>query len=144
MKKILLAIAILMSIGCTVQPITTSFDCYTDCKTELVNMQAYTSKFSFYTMTKSTKDGFSASMSSQDNFNFRSGMVTNGYMNVWIEGKKINVEAVNNAMNDFDMVYNLRIAKDYNWPGEKVHKMQSVVIREDGMVDALFLNNRSY
>lgn len=144
MKKLLLALAIFASVGCSVQPITSTFDCKTDCKTELTNMAAYTSKFSYYTMTKSTKDGFSASMSSQDNFNFRSGSVSNGYMNVWIEGRKINVEAVNNAMNDTDMVLALEKAKDYNWPAEKVHKMQSVLVDDRGMVDQLFLNNRSY
>ncbi|MBK5013979.1 hypothetical protein [Pantoea sp. S62] len=67
-----------------------------------------------------------------------------GYVNVWIEGKRINVEAVNNGINDTDMVTALNKAKDYDWQKEKVHPKQSVLIDDRGMVDQLYLNNRAY
>lgn len=144
MEKILLASMILLSVGCASKPVTTSFDCATDCKTELANMQAFTSKFAYYKITKSDSTGFSASRSEQGNFNFRSGMVSNAYMNVWIEGRKVNVQAMNNFTNDPGMVASLHNAMTHDWQSEKVHPTERVVIDENGYVDQLFLNNRSY
>ncbi|MBK5013978.1 hypothetical protein [Pantoea sp. S62] len=64
MNKLLIASAFFLLTGCASQPQVTSLQCDSDCKTEIANMVAYTGKFSYYTITKSTKNGFSASMSS--------------------------------------------------------------------------------
>jgi len=140
LKAIILSAAIALS-GCAVmKPQVTSFDCK-DCKAEVQQMLSYTGKFAGYRITRATSEGFSGSVSSQENFNFRSGMVTNAYVNVWIEGKRINVEAMNNASTDYDMITALNNARTYKWTDETVHKTQSVVVDERReMVAPLFIN----
>lgn len=141
MKKIILAAMIVLSVGCSSTPQVTSFECKTDCKNELVNMQSYTGKFSYYQITKASSTGFSASKSSADNYNFRSGYVSNGYVNVWIDGKKVNIEAMNNGINDHDMVTALNNAMTHNWPSEKVQAAQTVIDdTRNRYVDQLFIN----
>ena len=143
MKKLLIAAMVFLSVGCATKPVVSSYECTSDCRTEIVNMKSYTSKFAGYTITSTDKDSFSATTSSADNFNFRSGSVSNGYVNVWVENNRMNIEAVNNAGHDSDMTIALEGARTHDWPSEVVHPTETVVIDETRLyVPRLFLNNR--
>lgn len=144
MKKLLIAAMVFLSVGCATKPVVSSYECTSDCRTEIVNMKSYTSKFAGYTITSTDKDSFSATTSSADNYNYRSGSVSNGYVNVWVEDGQVNIEAVNNGTPDKDMTIALEGARTHDWPTEVVHPTERVVIDETrSYVQALFLNNRS-